>query len=343
LSGGAFLGIIYALVILAFAAAMTIFIESYLLRALGLLVLAGITYLILPLAISYQDKLYLNGLIVEFVATFILLILFESGLTEEKQTFIPMLIFVIIIAAIFLNGFGVFEREMEIDIAVMLLGAFMVTAMLNREWWWEGRARAKSRELDDELTGFTDADFGVVAEQADVLFKLTGRSEDELDHKLQGLKATIEILGGSDDSIDKKSGAISRYVAAKVKQRLEQDAVQRGRLEVSFRGEVDLVRTAVRRLGDLFEVYKRTKRDSPFRGEIIGDLEISVPQQGLSDILFEHFRDLGMNWRNSAQEAKAKADAASTDPRQKAYYEGIARANQQAAAQLLARLDEFEI
>lgn len=148
LVNGAFLAIVYALIIMVFAAFITIYFESYIFRAIGLLVLAFVTYLMLPLAElgviflglpggqSIVAELYLEGLLFEFVGAFFILILFESNLTKNSRTFTPLAIFTLLAAAITLSGlpFSWFQRETGIEISVMLIGAFLVTMVLKREW-----------------------------------------------------------------------------------------------------------------------------------------------------------------------------------------------------------------
>jgi|GEM_PF-5634650 len=357
LFSGAFLSIFYALIIMVFAAFITIYFESYILRSAGLLFLAFITYLMLPLAeigVAFLglpnsqvalSEIYLQGLLFEFIGAFFILILFESGLTEHHSTFTPLAIFTMLASAILLAGlpFEWFERETGIEIAVMLIGAFLVTMLLKREWWWDTGARSSSAvKLDKDMLRYSESGFTENLEHADAQIKVIGRSEGEVDLKIQRMKATMNILGESDYQEERRTGMIVKYVAAEFRKVIDQQVLQPEQVAINVRGAVDLVRTSSKRIAGTFDVQKTDERSSPYKGEIQQDIYVTVPEESLGDALFEHFRGLALNWRNAAQAAKSQA-ANDKDPRKQAFLEGLARANQQASAQLVEKLDEFHV
>lgn len=357
LVNGAFLAIVYALIIMVFAAFITIYFESYIFRAIGLLVLAFVTYLMLPLAElgviflglpggqSIVAELYLEGLLFEFVGAFFILILFESNLTKNSRTFTPLAIFTLLAAAITLSGlpFSWFQRETGIEISVMLIGAFLVTMVLKREWWWDTRNRhLASAKMDKDMLRYAEIGFTENLDNSDAQIKVIGRSEGEVDLKIQRMKATMDVLGESDYQEDSKTAMISKYVAAKFRTTIDQQILQPEQIAINVRGSVNLVRTTTKRIGGMFDVEKMKEHSSPFKGEIQQDVYVTVPDAEIGDVLFEHFRDLAVTWRSAAKQAKAKASQ-DGDPRKQAFLEGLARAHQQASVQLVEKLDDFHI
>ena len=174
-SSGAVWAIIYALVIFIAAACMGIYLESYVLRAIGLLVLAGITWLMTPLAVTRLDNQYFQSFIIEFVGAFAILVLFESWITDERATFVPMAMLTFFTASVFLAGAPYLDREVSIEFAVMLLGAFLTTILLKREWWWENAnpLRRRTKKLD---TTFAEQELAETLDEAEVHIKLMARS-----------------------------------------------------------------------------------------------------------------------------------------------------------------------
>lgn len=357
LVNGAFLAIVYALIIMAIAAFITIYFESYIVRAIGLLLLAFVTYLMLPLAElgviflglpsgqTVVAQLYLEGLLFEFIGAFFILVLFESSLTEHSSTFVPLAVFTLLASAISLSGlpFSWFQRETGIEISVMLIGAFLVTMLLKREWWWDTSKRyLASAKMDKDMLRYSETGFTENLDNADAQIKVTGRSEGEVDVRIQLMKASMTILGESDYREDTKTGMISKYVAAKFRTTIEQQILQADQVAINVRGSVDLVRTTSKRIGGVFDVEKTEERSSPFKGEIQQDVYVTVPDEAIGDVLFDYFRDLAVTWRNAAKQAKAKASQ-DGDPRKQAFLEGMARAHQQASVQLVEKLDDFHI
>jgi hypothetical protein len=338
-STGAIWAIGYALVIFIIAACMGIYLESYVLRAVGLLVLAGTTYLMTPLAVTRLDMQYFRSFIIEFVGAFAILVLFESWLTEERDTFMPMAITTFLVASIFLAGAPYLEREVSIEFAVMLLGAFLTTILLKREWWWaDSDPTHRLQRGMDKM--FAKKEFAAILKEAEVHIKLTARSEDELEYRLSLLRHTFDILGQSDPTEDRKTGGFVVLIAAKIRADVQApEKPTEGEVHLRIMGNVNLVKQATLRIGEIFTVSQSSQRHAARRGEVEANIQCSVPEVSLSDVMFEHFHDLALTWRDAAGRAEQQATDAATDQRKKAFYQGFARASQQSAKQLMDKID----
>lgn len=340
-STGAIWAIGYALVILVVAACMGIYLESYVFRAVGLLGLAGTTYLMTPLAATRLDQQYFHSFMTEFVGAFVILVLFESWLTDDRSTFMPMAVLTFLIASIFLAGAPYMDRELSIEFAVMLLGAFLTTILLKREWWWADSdpTRRYRKNVDDT---FAQSDFAEKLQDAEVHIKLMARSEDEMAYRMGLMRHTLDITGKSEPETDRKSGHVTVYIAGKIRSDAQLPAKPpTGEVNMRIFGEAPLVQQAALRMRELFTVSQSSQRNSVRRGEVEANIQCSTPEMGLGDALFEHFRDLAVTWRGASQQAEQQAIDATDDARKKAFYQGFARASQQSAKQLVEKLDSI--
>lgn len=340
-SSGAVWAILYAMVILVIAVFIGIYMASYTFRALGLLALAGVTYLMTPLAVTQLARLYFESLILEFIGAFAVLLLFDSFLTESRGTFAPLTAFVIIAASIFLAGAPFIPRSLSIEIAVMLLGSYLTTVLLKREWWWEASKPGFGyrREID---TGLQDEVFAEQLADAELHLKLIGKSAEELESKLELLRQSLIITGHSEPERDKRGRQFVQYVAAQIREDVHVPKMPpQGHVNLRINGEVNLVQKAVLRVKEVFDVTNSVPRDGARRGEMEAHVQCAVPELGLGDALFEHFRDLAVNLRGAAQKAESQAGEETGDSRKKAFYQGFARAAQQAASQLVTKLDDL--
>jgi hypothetical protein len=339
-SSGAVWAILYALVIFVVAACMGIYLESYALRAIGLLVLAGTTWLMTPLAVTRLDNQYFQSFIIEFIGAFAILILFESWVTDERATFMPVAVLTFFTASVFLAGAPYLDRELSIEFAVMLLGAFLTTILLKREWWWENANPLRRRTKKLDVT-FAQQEFAETLDEAEVHIKLIARSEDEMVYRLNLMRHTLDITGQSEPEKDRKSKLFVAYVAGKIRA----DAVlpaqpPEGKIQMRITGDVNLVRRAITHLSEIFDVSKSSQRDSIRKGEVEADIQCSVPEMRLGDMFFEHFRDLALGWRDAASRAEQQAEEAESDVRKQAFYQGFARASQQSSKQLIDKMNE---
>ena len=338
---GAIWAIGYALVIFIIATFMGIYLESYVFRAIGLLVLAGTTYLMTPLAVTRLDLQYFQSFIIEFVGAFVILVLFESWLTDERDTFMPMAVTTFLVASVFLAGAPYIEREVSIEFAVMILGAFLTTILLKREWWWANAdpTHRLQRGIDKM---FSKKEFAAIVKEAEVQIKLMACSEDELEYRLSLLRHTFDILGQSDPTEDGKTGNFVVLVAGKI--RTDAQAPEKpaeGNVHIRIFGDVNRVKQATARISEIFTVSQSSQRHASRRGEVEANIQCSVPEVALGDVMFEHFHDLALVWQDAAKRADQQATDAATDQRKKAFYQGFARASQQSAKQLMDKIDSI--
>jgi hypothetical protein len=340
-STGAIWAIMYALVILIIAICMGIYLESYVLRAIGLLVLAGTTYLMTPLAITRLDNQYFQSFIVEFVGGFVILVLFESWLTDERSTFMPIAVLTFFVASIFLAGVPYITRELSIEFAVMLQGAFMTTILLKREWWWADSNPVERQRRKLEVTD-THREFAEKMDEAEVTIKLMARTEDEMAYRISLMRHTLDVVAQSEPEKDRKSKMLVVYIAGKVRaDAYLPEKPPEGKVQLRIIGDINLVRRATAHINEIFDVSKSSQRDTARTSEVEADIQCSVPEMRLGDVLFEHFRELALAWRNAAGRAEQQADEITGDVRKQAFHRGFARASQQAAKQLVDKLDEI--
>jgi hypothetical protein len=308
--------IAFSFIILGVSVSATFFVRSESLRVILIILLAGFFYLISVDGSEFEQEYFLN-MSTELLGTIVSLIIFASAMTVSGWTFPLVGMVVITLISILTIRTDDFNNGFSLNMSTELLGAFLTTVLLNRDWLWH-RDKQGIGGLLDPLTIWLNQriqkrhvfDIKTNA-RSDYFVLVRGVSEAEIMEKVEWLtRSGVMVVSSSDMRYDTFNNCMYQEIGLVVdahEKQTEAIALSNQQARVRVLGYRDTAYRIHQQMTEVMECEEARHASTPNKELTHLEFTTQRPRVLFSDYVATQINLLVREWRNHPNECLGEA------------------------------------
>jgi hypothetical protein len=308
--------IAFSFIILGVSASVTFFVRSDTLRIMLIILLAGFFYWISVDGSEFEQEYFLN-MSTELLGTIVSLIIFASAMTASGWTFPMVGMIVVVLISILTIKTDDFNNGFSLNMSTELLGAFLTTVLLNRDWLWT-KDKDGIGSLLDPLTIWLNQrvqkrhTFDIKTNaQADYFVLVRGVSEAEIMEKVDWLtRSGVMVMSRGDMRYDTFNNCVYQEIGLVVDAYEKQtEAIMLSNQEARVRvlGYRDTAYRIHQQMTEVMECEEPRHASTPNKELTHLEFTTQRPRVLFSDYVATQINLLVREWRNHSDEGLSEA------------------------------------
>lgn len=307
-----------SLVILSISISITFFLRDEALRIVLIFLLAGFFYWASIGGSVFEQEYFLN-MSTELLGTIVALIIFASALTSSGWTFPVVAMIIVTLISVLTIRTDDFSNGFSLNMSTELLGAFLTTVLLKRDWLW------KKGLTDSETLGLLQPFSNWIGQQmqkqhtftikndskADYYLLVTGESEVDVADKVEWLtRSGVLVVHKKDMTHDEGNNRVYQEIGLAVDTYEKQsDAITLSNQTARVRilAYQDAAYRIYKQITEVMECDEPQHVSTPHKELAHLEFTATRPRVMFSDYVETQINLLAREWRNNPDECLTAA------------------------------------